>query len=313
MITSFYLSLRENLILTRISSILVFNVKVKSMNVSPTKRWRETYVQDQGLVMTGPQSHAASDTLITLIWSLSAAARDRLSLMLFSQTVKSCSEALMLCLLAVHFRVNKAFYVHFTQKPVWLSGPLCDDLQSQTVARFPGYTPSTTQQVRSTNQREPYSRIPWPEALVSTSLKTQHPKQPLQEVSDNLMLCSPSTLAHLDWWCNGNWRFITPAGVANHRRQEAWGKDEHRLTECPLLTTSDWIHTGQLARLVPLPTGTLTDTHLVCLLQHNGRLGRMCGRHSIFPPPFLTVRWFLPRTCARLKTDAHSGEAIMEK
>lgn len=52
----------------------------------------------------------------------------------------------------------------------------------------------------------------------------QHPKEPLQEVRDNLMFCSSSTLARLDWLCNGNWRFITPAGVTNHRRREAWGR-----------------------------------------------------------------------------------------
>ncbi len=38
------------------------------------------------------------------------------------------------------------------------------------------------------------------------------------------MLCSSSTLACLDWLCNGNGRFITPAGVANHRRQGARGE-----------------------------------------------------------------------------------------
>lgn len=38
------------------------------------------------------------------------------------------------------------------------------------------------------------------------------------------------------------------------------------------------------------------DTHakhtlLVHLLQHNGRLGRMCARDHILPPPFLAVWW----------------------
>lgn len=132
----------------------------------------------------------------------------------------------------------------------------------------------------------------------------QHPKKAPEEVSHNLMLCSSSTWAHRDWWRNGNRRFISPTGTANHSRQAAWGNDEHRRAETVSIATSDRVHMGPVARLVHLPTGTRTDmqahTLLVRLLQHNGRLGRMCGRHCRFPPPFLAVWWFLPRgTCVR--------------
>lgn len=37
------------------------------------------------------------------------------------------------------------------------------------------------------------------------------------------MLCGSPALAHLDWLCNGSRRFISPTGVANHRRQETLG------------------------------------------------------------------------------------------
>lgn len=142
------------------------------------------------------------------------------------------------------------------------------------------------------------------------------------------MLCSSSTLARPDWLCNGNWRFITPAGVANHRRREAWGEGRMSrggLHECPAVTTSDWLH------LLAWPTHRYTDWHAsshtcrhahsdmthmqthVCLLQHNGRLGRMCGRDRIFPPPFLAVRRFLSCPCERLKTDAQKQRGLKQR
>lgn len=53
------------------------------------------------------------------------------------------------------------------------------------------------------------------------------------------------------------------------------------------------------ARTTRTHAATCTQTHdthaghtlLVHLLQHNGRLGRMCARDHILPPPFLAVWW----------------------
>lgn len=142
------------------------------------------------------------------------------------------------------------------------------------------------------------------------------------------MLCGSSTLACLYWLCNGNWRFMTPAGVTNHQRREAWrGKDEQRRTAwVSSPTPSDWLSWQaypQVHRLTRKLTHMQTcspwhDTHanhtlLVSLLQHNGRLGRMCGRDHIFPPPFLAVWWFLSCTCERPKQTHKTEEAEMER
>lgn len=124
---------------------------------------------------------------------------------------------------------------------------------------------------------------------------------------------SSLALARPDRLCNGNWGFTVPAGVTNHQRWAAWGrKDQKRcfgLIVQPRLPLIDF-----LTRLPRLPAGTRTlmqarhahkrtqtgshthDTHtthtlLVHLLQHNGRLGRMCARDHILPSPFLAVWW----------------------
>lgn len=73
--------------------------------------------------------------------------------------------------------------------------------------------------------------------------------------------------------------------------------DSHSLTSLPGVLTYPQVH-GLKRR--PTHTQTRSRTHdtqaqrklLVCLLQHNGRLGRMCARDHIFPPPFLAVWWF---------------------
>lgn len=56
----------------------------------------------------------------------------------------------------------------------------------------------------------------------------------------------------------------------------------------------------------PTPTGSSAGTwtqiaHMQSCspLLHDGRLGRMCGRGPIFPPPFRVVCWFLWCTCER--------------
>lgn len=48
--------------------------------------------------------------------------------------------------------------------------------------------------------------------------------------------------------------------------------------------------------MLTLTWHTCKHAFLVCLFQHNGRLGRMCGRHRIFPPAFLCC---FCRACVR--------------
>lgn len=72
--------------------------------------------------------------------------------------------------------------------------------------------------------------------------------------------------------------------------------DSHSLTSLPGVLTYPQVH-GLKRGLTRTQTCSRThDTHarrklLVCLLRHNGRLGRMCARDHIFPPPFLAVWW----------------------
>lgn len=130
------------------------------------------------------------------------------------------------------------------------------------------------------------------------------------------MLCSSSTLARLDWLCNGNWRFITPAGVANHRRREALGGERMSrggLHECPALTTSDW-----LTRRACSLTHRYTDWHAsshTCKHVHSD----MATHAPCMPPSTQRPSWedvrktshisssvsllFLSCMCERLKTE----------
>lgn len=105
------------------------------------------------------------------------------------------------------------------------------------------------------------------------------------------MLCSSSTLARLDWLCNGNWRFITPAGVANHRRREAWGVEGWAKEGC--MSVQRWLPlTALLAGLVHLPTGT-PDGHAsshTCKHVHRDRT-HMQTRAPCMPPSTQQPSW----------------------
>lgn len=170
-----------------------------------------------------------------------------------------------------------------------------------------------------------------PEAIVSILLKTQHPKEPLQEVSDNLMLSSSSALACLDLLCNGNCRFITPAGVANHRRRETCGRGMSggELHRCPLLTTC-WVHAGLHARLLThryagrhassrackqAPSDMAHTPHDACVPPSTQRPSWEDVRKTSHISSSLSCRFGL--TCARgwkpAHTHTHNGEGLKQR
>ncbi len=143
------------------------------------------------------------------------------------------------------------------------------------------------------------------------------------------MLCSSSTLARPDWLCNGNWRFITPAGVANHRRREAWGGGE-RWAEAGCMSVQRWLPLTDYTHSPGLPTGTQTDTqahthanmlsltwhtckHMYASFNTTAVLGGCAEEIAYFLLPFLLFGGFC-LVCVRGWKQAHKNrEAETEK